>query len=291
MRPAGFTLAALLLGVAAAVGQPPVPGAPVAGAPVAPVAAPADPKLDAHLAAWEKNMGDLTNFAVKLNLTRTVAPLGDERKYSGQVLMMKPNFAILRLNNDSDKTGADYEAFICNGKAVYEYNGLAKTITEWKLPDPKVNPAAATDNLMLDFLSGMKAKDSKDRFTLALFKEDKNYVYLDVKPVLGKDKAEFQQLRMALYGPGTKWPYLPAQVYMVKPNGDSELWKFTEPQTNLPNINAGVFQPQKVPGFEFREGKPPAPPPMGRPGEPKLPAGGGLPAGPGAVRPGVPPKK
>ena len=100
----------------------------------------------------------------------------DERKYSGQVLCMKPNFAILRLNNDSDKTGADYEAFICNGKAVYEYNGVAKTVTEWKLPDPKTNPAGATDNLMLDFLSGMKAKDAKERFVLSLFKEDENYV-------------------------------------------------------------------------------------------------------------------
>lgn len=317
MRPAGFTLAALLLGVAVVSGQTPPPGTPVppvpGGAPKAappgippgappvapalPPAAPAaaDPKLEAHLLGWEKTMGALANFRVELSLKRTDSVFKQDKTFTGVVLCMKPLLSVVRLNYDGDKTGNDYEAFICDGKAVYEYNGLAKTITRWKLPDPKANPGGGTDNLMLDFLTGLKAKDAKARFDISLFKEDDNYVYLDVKPILGKDKAEFQQLRMALYGPKTKWAYLPAQVFMVKKNDDSELWKFTNPQTNIPGVEEKMFQFTPVKGFDMKEGLPPAPPAAGRPGQPMLPAGSGLPAGNGAVRPGpttpgLPPK-
>jgi TIGR03009 family protein len=278
MRPAGFALAALLIGVTVAWAQP-----PVAGSPVAPPAAPAaktDPKLDAHLDGWEKTMGALTNFRFELNLKKTQVTFKQDKPYSGVVLCMKPNYAVVRMNYDGDKTGADYEAFICDGKSLYHYNGLERTITEYKLPDQKTN-AAATDNLMLDFLSGMKAKDAKARFDLSLFKEDANYVYLDVKPILGKDKEEFQQLRMALYGPNTKFAYLPAQVYLVRPNGDTELWKFSDPQTNIPALAPKDFAFQKVGGFQFKVWQPPPPP--ARPGQPMLP-GGGAPPG-GLVRP------
>lgn len=281
MRLAGFILAALMLSAAIAAGQP-----PVGGAPVAPAAQP-DPKLDEHLGKWEKTMGDLSNFRFELSLKKTEVTFKQDKPYSGVVLCMKPNYAVLRLNYDGDKTGADYEAYISDGKAVYQYSGLEKTITRWKFPDPKANPAGATDNLMLDFLSGMKAKDAKQRFNLSVFKEDANYVYLDVLPVLAKDKAEFQQLRMALYGPSTKFAYLPAQVFLVKPNGDTEQWKFTGPQTNIQGLTEKNFQYQDVKGWTVVEGKiaAPPPPPAGRPGQPTLPGATGLPPGGGAVRP------
>jgi TIGR03009 family protein len=281
MRPAGFTLAALLIGVSAVWAQPPVTGAALPPANPA-----ADPKLEGHLAGWEKTMGDLKNFRFVLNLKRTDVVFKQEKSYSGVVLCMKPKYAVLRLNYDGDKTGVDYEAYICDGKAVYAYNGLGKTITEWDLPDPATSPAGATDNLMLDFLTGMKAKDAKARFDISLFKEDANYVYLDVKPTLAKDKAEFQQLRMALYGQNTKFAYLPAQVYLVKPNGETELWKFTEPQTNIEGLTPKDFAFQPVKGWKLEKGKAPTPPPPpGRPGMPMLPGATGLPAGPGNVRP------
>ncbi|HVL15997.1 MAG TPA: TIGR03009 domain-containing protein [Gemmata sp.] len=277
MRYAGFTLAVVLIGVVAAHAQQPVAGAPVAP-PGAPGAAPGN-RLDAHLDGWEKKMGDLTNFRFVLSLKRTNPTFPNAPKsYSGVVLCMKPNYAVLRLNYDADKTGNEYEAFICDGKKVYEYNGLARTITHWPLPDPKASPAGATDNLMLDFLSGMKARDAKDRFDITLYKEDEkgHYIYLDVKPKLAKDKAEFQQLRMALYGPNTKYTYLPAQVFLVKPGGDTEQWSFKEPQTNIPGLTAKDFTYQKVAGFRDEEGKPPAPQGAARPGMPKLPAGGAV---------------
>jgi len=299
MRPAGFTLAAVLIGVTTvASGQPPaVPGTPVA--PKAPPALPvADPKLDAHLTAWEKTMTALTSFHFELSLKRTEVTYKSERSYSGVVLCMKPNYAVLRLNYAGDKDKKeqdrkekdrqDYEAYICNGKAVFAYNGLERSITEFPIPDPATNAGGVTDNLMIDFLSGMKSKDAKARFDISLFQEDpKNfYIYLDVKPVLAKDKAEFQQMRMALYGSATQWPYLPAQVYLVKPNGDTEQWSFKEPKTNIPGLTAKDFSFQKVEGFTLQKAPPARPaPPAVRPGMPMLPGGTNLPPGPGNVRP------
>jgi TIGR03009 family protein len=230
-------------------------------------------------------MGDIKNFRFELGLTRKDAVFQKPKEYTGVVLGMKPNYAIVRLDYTGDPKKEDYEAFICNGKAVYAYSGLERAITEYPLPDPAKNPGGATDNLMIDFLSGMKATDAKQRFELKLYNEDQHYVYLDIKPILGKDKQEFQQLRLALYGPNTKFAYLPAQVYMVKPNGDTEMWKFTGPQTNLPGIDAKVFEYKPVPGFELRRAQPQPPAPPGRPMQPPvLPGGNGLPPGPGAVR-------
>jgi TIGR03009 family protein len=276
MRLPSLSLVAVLIGGslvgAQQTGGPVTPGLPA----TQPIASPADPKLDAHLAAWEKTMATVTNFRVDLALKRTDAVFKKDRHYSGSVLCMKPNLARLRLDYDGDPTKADYEAYICDGKSVYEYNGLQRTVTEWKLPNPAANPAGSTDNLMLDFLSGMKAKDAKQRFELTLFKEDEYYVYLDIKPLQARDKTEFQQLRLALYGPNTKFAYLPAQVFMVKPNGDTEQWSFKNPQTNLQGVDQKLFQYVKVPGFTERQGQPTPPPAPMVPTRPGGSSGSGI---------------
>jgi TIGR03009 family protein len=275
MKSTGFALIALLAGVTAIHSQQLPTGIP---------AQPADGKLDAHLTEWEKTMSAVTNFRFELELKRIDATFKAARTYSGTILCMKPNLARLRLDYTGDKTGADYEAYICDGKAVYEYNGLGKTVTEWKLPDPTKPAAGATDNLMLDLLAGMKAKEARARFDMSLFQVNKQLVYIDVKPVLAKDKAEFVQIRLALCAPETEWAYLPAGVSIAKPNGDTEQWMIKKAQTNIPGIAANVFKYEKLEGYKEQQGLPPSPP-AARPGQPTLPGGNGLPAGPGTVRP------
>jgi TIGR03009 family protein len=285
MRPLGFTLTAALITTTAVWAQQPaqtgVPQAP----PGVPATAPAaNPTLDTHLVGWERTMSNVVNFRVEIELTKTDAAFKKDRRYKGVVLCMKPNYAILRLDNTGDPTKTDYLAFICNGKSVYEYNGNEKTITEYKLPPVMPNGGTGTDNLMLDFLSGLKAADAKQRFDISIFKEDDFYVYLTIKPLLPRDKQEFQQLKMALFGPKTKnLAYLPAQVYKVNPNGDTEEWKFTNQTTNLPGIAPNVFEYKKVAGFTERQA-PTQPQPGFRPGQ-TAPGSTGLPPGPGAVRP------
>ncbi len=294
MRYPGFALLALMVGITAAWAQqpgapggvPPTPGVPP---PLPPAVAPADQKLDGHLAAWEKKMADVKNFRFELELERkdpaAAGVFKNEKKYVGVVLGLKPNYAILRLDYEADLNNKelkrkDYEAFICDGKAVYAYSGLSQTITKHKLPDPKTNPAGATGSLILDFVSGMKSKELKERFEINLFNETEHYIYLEIKPILGKDKEEFKQLKLALFGPKTAFAYLPAQVYMVKPNDTTEQWKLKNPQTDIQGIGPQHFKYEDVPGFTVQEA-PQQPVNAVRPGVPTPPPGG-------AVRPGVP---
>jgi TIGR03009 family protein len=279
MRYVGWNLAAFLAVVVLALADDPLQSQPPGA--VQPPAA--DPKLDAHLEGWANRMGGLNNFAAKFDLTRTDAVFRKERKYGGNILVMKPTFARLRLENALNK--ADYEAFICNGKALYHYDGNAKAITEYPL---NANPAAGGGNLMLDIVRGMSAQQAKQRFEITLFKEDANYVYLDIKPRLGADQQEFQQVRFALLGPNVKpphTPYLPAQAWMMKPNGDTELWNFSDMQTNIPGINNQPFEFVPIEGWPVKKAPAgPQPGPMG-PGGPAAAPGGALPAGPGGGPP------
>ncbi len=261
--------------------NPPAAGnAPPAGADnLAPVTA--ESRLDAHLAAWEKVMSGLVNIHVTITLKRSdpaaTGVFKSEKEYKGELLCMKPNYARMRLVYTGDRTGQDYEAFICTGREIYAYSGLDRTITEWKLPDPQ-QAGGSTDNLMIDFLAGMKAENLKRRFQLTLFNEDQYYIYLDVKPLLAKDKEEFKQLRMALYGPRTgALAYLPAQIYVVKANDTIEQWTISNHKVNIPGIDPKrVFRFEDVPGFTRRQA-------------PQAPSAGRL--QPPASPPGVPPAR
>jgi TIGR03009 family protein len=278
MRHVGMKLAAFLAAVAVFAPAADQVGAQPPGPP--PGAQPPPPnKLDEHLGEWAKRMGGLVNFHTKFKLTRTEATFQRKSEYVGSVLIMKPTFARLRL--DSTQNKADYEAFICNGKALFHYDGLKQTITEYPF---NPNPAAGGGNLMLDIVQGMSVQQAKQRFQIDLFKEDPNYVYLDIKPVLGADKQEFLHLRFALFGPNVKppyVPYMPAQAWVMKPNQDTELWEFSDIQTNIAGIEAKHFQAEQIPGWTMKKAPAPGGPPPG-PGGPQ-PGPGGPPPVPGKM--------
>ena len=85
----------------------------------------------------------------------------------------------------------------------------------------------------------MKAKDLKARFELKLFKEDDHYIYLDIKPSSRQGQAGVPATATGtLRAEARQLAYLPAQVYMVKPNDETEQWKLTNPKTNIQGIDA-----------------------------------------------------
>lgn len=236
------------------------PGLP----PAAPPAPAADPVLDNHLENWQQKLGKATNFSAKFELTRTEAVFKKERKYTGGVLCMKPSLARLSIAGVTDKN--DFEAYICNGRTLFEYNWREKTITEIPLA------VGQGDNLMLDLLGGMNVAVAKKRFNITQFNpKDPNYVYLDIKPTQAKDRQEFEHMRFALYGPNVPppfKPYLPAQMYMLKPNGDAEMWKFSDQQLDAPGVTAKLFEYEepKEPGWQRKKATPPPTGPMAPPG-------------------------
>lgn len=172
--------------VALSVMPAPLPPGPVASAKEP------NPILEGYLSEWEKRAASTTNFRTEITRTLTDSFNKKEREYTGVVMGMKPNYVVMRLDYTGDKTKADYEALICDGKSVYLYSGKDKTITEVPLPPD-------FDNLMLDFFLKFDAKTARERFDISLFKLDEHYAYLDIKPKRAADQREFASSRLALH--------------------------------------------------------------------------------------------
>jgi TIGR03009 family protein len=178
---------------------------------------------------------------------------------------MKPNLFSVRIN-DKNNPG-DWEEYICDGKSIYEYNGVAKTITEYKLGSSVLTPL--DDSPIMALLGGLTAVEIKKRFVVSLVKEDEYYVYLAIKPTLPKDKQEFEETVLALFGPKVAVPgipYLPAMIQVKKPNGDMETWMLARQVIN-PKVEEATFRPRDEPGFtrrQLQQGTAPAAPPAPR---------------------------
>lgn len=288
MRSIVVIVAALWVGTSIANAQPSLP--PISDQWLTGLTTPpqSDPKAPFDSEAWEQAMNKISNIRVELTFTREDAVFHKSRKYTGVLLFLRPNFMIMRLNYTKDPTHNDYEAYICDGKSVFKYNGLNKSVTEYKLPTktstdnvgkhndtPTTTPANSTEDPVErmyadrwrryfvklfselytaplkygELISGMNPKDLGQEFNITVIKKDGNYIYLDMKPILEKDKKDIQQIRMALYGPKTNFAYLPAQIRILKTSGDTELWDLANPRTNLPGIDEKLFRYVEVKGF------------------------------------------
>lgn len=268
MRNAGCTFVALLMLTPVVLAQTsnpaPLPGSPAnprvptpgsgntpgvnpGGVPITLAAdsAPAtalDPRLEAHLRAWEARARSTQNLYIECERVAKQVLLRKERVATGSIICMKPNLARMRMDF-KDKPG-EYEAYICDGSSVFQYDGAEKTMTPHKIPPG--GQGGVGDNLLLEFMSGtMTADDVKRRFDLRLVKEEEYYVHLEVLPRLPKDKQEFEKLLLVLYGPKTvaqKLDYLPAVVVMTKDNGQTvEQWTFKKVMSNVDGVKKEDF--------------------------------------------------
>lgn len=247
-------LASVLIPSALFAQAVPIPGMPPQGTPTAvvqpaPAAPPQlDPKLVAHLLAWEKEMKLVDKFAVEATLTKTNLVTKRDEKKAGSIWVMKPNLArmnIKKVPTPGDKDNPnDFDAFICTGKMLYHYDGALKTVTEISL-----GTNGAGNNLLLDVMSGMTAQQLVNRFEVALLKEDKNYVYLEVKPRNAEDKSDFETMTLVLCSPTVQGrAYMPRMVQFKKANGQEvESWDFPDPKVNPAGMKAGDFVYQAPP--------------------------------------------
>lgn len=221
-------------------------------APGIPIAPHPRPKLDTHLAAWEKAIGSATSIRLDFTLRRHAAGglLEGESKYSGSLLAMRPNHIRFRIDNDA--ACRDFELYIHNGKSLFAYNGLQKTVTELKQDHwfyERFRQLA-----LLELLCAKTAKELRSRYDVRLMKEDADYLYLELRPLSGKMVGDFKRLRVALYQPRHRqFAYLPAQLFMIHANDETEQWKFSNSVTNIPEMSEKSFQFEEIPGFRFQK--------------------------------------
>jgi TIGR03009 family protein len=216
-------------------------------------AAAVDPALLAHLQAWEKRMKEIENVVCEVDKIEKDNVLKREFKRVGKIYVMKPNYAWLRLDRDKSMPADpnDFQTWICDGKAIYQYEGRQKEMTEFKLsPNGGIQ-----GNLLFEFMSGsMTADMALRRFDMKLLGQDANYVHIEILPRMPNDKTEFERMTLTLVSPGiapqyAHLKYLPAAVSMTKNNNrESETWQFTRnAQVNVQGLRAEVFMKAAVP--------------------------------------------
>ncbi|MGL6072763.1 MAG: TIGR03009 domain-containing protein [Fimbriiglobus sp.] len=278
------------LAVSVLAAQSPLPpGVAPSGPTPAPAVKPIDPVLKQHLDNWEYVMKDSKSFFAKGKKTFEKKDKQLIKNYEFEIMCMTPGRARLRQEAiplaDGKKDFDDYTAYIANESVVYEYDGIAKKMTERRIP-----PGASKGILMLDILSGtMTAAQVLERFDISILKQDEFYVYLDLKPKTKEDLEDFELMTLVLftYRPDLEKkniyhpPYLPRQV-VIRGNNGQEItnWDFPKPIKNSDQIKPEYFVKAPVPaGWATQVVAAPA---RGQAQNPPIPAS--LPA----VRPVVP---
>jgi TIGR03009 family protein len=309
MRRAGFLLTSVLVGSVAVAQQPvtptqplqpvggfqtptqPQPQPPTQPAGALPVAAPAAPVApDAatlqHLQGWERAMGNVKAFYAAATRSDQEVALKREAQFTVEMWLLKPNMARMDVTKVLPKgqqpTPADMKMYISTGRTLYLYDGAVRKRTQAAL-----GTGGAGNNLLLDLMAGMTAKQITERFTVSTLKQDANFVYLEVKPVFRADKEEFEKLVLVLCGPQFQdRAYIPRRIQFTREGGAStETWDFPDPKVNPKGIAEATFAPidlpkgwtdekldlPKAPGGAAGPGGP-APPPGA---SPRVPAPGG----------------
>jgi TIGR03009 family protein len=171
--------------------------------------------------------------------TKDKSPLGGDEVFAGKALYMKPNLAVLEMQNKANPQ--KYEKFLCTGTFLYQWVPSSKVINVYELPKPQ--PGQQAQNDFLSFFFGMKAEEAKQRYDLKLIKEDQWYVYIEVLPKLAADKADFAKARLVL----NQNTFLPRQVWFEQVNGNEVMWDLPKAQRDLPVDRNEFMAPGKLP--------------------------------------------
>lgn len=213
-------------------------------------------QLNAHLAKWETEMSAVKSISAECSRTDVNRVRNSNTQLSGVVKCLKVDagggkvdkLALLHLIPKDNPEA--FEKFVCTGELLYQFSPREKTIYVHKLP------GQVSDDNFLGFLFQMKAEAMKKRYDLTLVfpkgSEDPNYVYIDIKPRLEADKADFQRARLVLF----KASYLPAQLWFEEPNGNYHTWELKNVKANDPAVKPAEFvAPEKPKGWEIKEVK------------------------------------
>jgi TIGR03009 family protein len=201
--------------------------------------------LDQVLLKWEKQSDKVKTF--KCSFSRweydpTWGPKAHDfqtSKGEGEIKYAAPDrgeFQITELfEYDSKKVdyvrkteGLDY--WVCNGKAIFEFNSQKKQLIERRLP-PELQGKAITDG-PLPFIFGAKADQLKRRYWMrdATPKEEVGKtIWLDAVPKFQQDAANYQRATVVL----TEADCMPFALRIFLPGGSSDTaYKFKNIKVN-----------------------------------------------------------
>ncbi len=175
--------------------------------------------VDWVLKAWEQRSGQVRTFSC--NFVRReydeVFGQGDEPTHTdyGGIRYEAPDKGLFWVREPESRQ----ERWVCDGNAVFEFNFVAKKLTEYELP-PELHGQAIA-NSPLPFLFGATAESLRQRYFLRLItpSDRPNEVWLQAYPKFREDAANFSRAELILTG-REMTPYA-LQLYL--PNGKTRL--------------------------------------------------------------------
>lgn len=188
----------------APVGQPAAaaPHAPNNGQLPAPVVAPFElnPKeqtdVDVVLRQWQQSGSNVKTFGCDFTLFEYNGTFGSAdkpiRQVPGEIKYVQPDKGLYRIH----ASGGEY--WICDGKAIYEFNSTKKELIENRLP-PELQGKSISDG-PLPFVFGVDAEKLKQRYWVRIItpSDRKGEVWLQAYPRHRQDAANFQRVEIIL---------------------------------------------------------------------------------------------
>lgn len=202
-------------------------------------------------------------------------PLQPKYIESGVIKFAAPDRGMFRVET-AEKDGREVpiepnqtEHWICDGRAVYEFDPVKKQVTEHKLPPELQGKAIA--NSPLPFLFGAEAKNLKARYYIRIITppEVGEQIWLEAYPRYQQDAANFHHAQFII----AEREMRPFALRLVEPNGkDYRVYQFYDIVVNDPLkfFKGDPFRPftpvgwQLVPDATRQPAQARRPPPDGR---------------------------
>jgi TIGR03009 family protein len=208
-------------------------------------------QLAAVMQRWEKEMAAVKTLSAECVRTDVSKTWNYTDVYTGTAKYMKletgnrvANLALLYM----EKKGKPeiFEKFVCTGDLLYQYVPQQKEIRVHKLPAGA--GGQVTEDNFLSFLFGMKAEEARRRYDLTLLTipGDANWIYIDIKPRLPRDKQDFQRAQLVL----SKVTFLPRRLWFEEPTGDHHTWDL-KAQSGVALKREEFTAPEKPAGWKM----------------------------------------
>lgn len=219
-------------------------------------------RLDMILNYWEKKTDEIKTFQCKFsreNWDFVFGPKDAPRSIDqGTVRYAKPDKGLMRVDQvwEFDAKAADKknpfkkvdvqfgEYWVCDGKAIFQFDSRTKTLTETTLP-PEMHGKAIAEG-PLPFLFGAKAETMKSRYWIRELRppaEVKDKYWLEAVPKRAEDAANFVKLQVILAKPGASGKQLLPENIKVFNKQGYVMYRFSEHAPNNPTHRvAGFFR-------------------------------------------------
>jgi TIGR03009 family protein len=192
-----------------------------------------DPQQDANLELllrnWQQTSSRVSTFSCTFTLFEYNAVFGDANKpmrvENGEIRYVQPDKGLYRVKAQGG------EHWMCDGRAIYEFNAAKKQLIESRLP-PELRGKAIADG-PLPFVFGVDAGKLKQRYWMRITtpQQAKGQVWLEAFPRTRQDAANFKKVDIIL----TEAALEPYALQMFEPQGKvRKVYQFADVSINSP---------------------------------------------------------